>query len=250
MNILETAQPTEMDLPVPEAPKAESSWEMWSKNPTPANLSSVLRSIDPVISGSISRYPNISPSLLRSESKRLAIQAVKSYKPGTGASLSTHVFGHLRPLGRFAERTTRVINVPRDFKTEVASLVRARQDFMESEGREPSDSEIQDILGVSKSKLRKLNAGAFYELPEGQVEGDIDVEGSESPELNLWTEYVYHDLPERDRMIMDHRLGRNGRPILEPNQIAQVMGIDPSYVRKRTTAISKKILEGLNSKNL
>jgi len=242
-------QPITEEMAAPEAPKADAAWDMWKKSPSPASMSAVIHSIEPVISGAISRYPGISPGLMRGEAKRLAVQAVKSFDPSAGASLATHTFGHLRSLGRFAERATKVVQVPRDFRTEVASFVKAKQDFTESEGREPSDSEMQDLLGIDKKRLRRLTAGAFYELPEGQVEGDINVE-DDSPELSLWTDYVYHDLPERDKTIMDHRLGRNGRKMLEPNEIAQVMGLDPSYVRKRTKAISNRILEGLNSRNL
>lgn len=240
----------EPEVVLPETPKLESSWETWSRTPNPHTLSGVLKSVGPVIQTAVSRYPGINKNLMMGESKRLAIQAIKTYDPARGTSLSTHVFGHLKPLGRFAEKETKVVSVPRDFKTEVASFIKARQGFMEEEGREPSDAEMQDMLGIGKKKLQKLNVGAFYEMPEGQTESDIDIgQQDDSPSLNLWVDYVYHDLPARDKMIMDYRLGKNGRPVKEPNEIAAIMKIDPSYVRKRTTAISKQILEGLNKNN-
>lgn len=243
----ENSQPPEVvedDPPIEEVPV--SSWEMWRKSPSPASMSAVIRSVEPVIKSSVRRYPGVSENLLRGEAKRLTVQAVKTFDPAQGTTLSTHVFNHLRPLARFSEKATKAISVPRDLKADVGKFVRARKDFEEENGREPSDGEIQDILGINSKRLGKLNAGSFFEMPEGQMEGAMDVIPEESARLNLHVDYVYHDLAPRDKLIMDYRMGRNGRPVKEANEIAQILKMDPSHVRKRANMISSRILEGLN----
>jgi DNA-directed RNA polymerase specialized sigma subunit len=247
MNEAPIPTPIEED-PVIEVPM--SSWESWKKAPSPAAMSTAIKSIDPVISSAVRRHPGINENLLMGEAKRLAVQAIKSFDPVQGTSLSTHVFNHLRPLSRFAERATKAVSVPRDFKAEVGGFVKARRDFEEENGREASDGEMRDILGINAKRLAKLNAGTFYEMPEGQIEGAVEQEDDESPKLNLWADYVYHDLSPRDKLIMDYRMGRNGKPIKEPQEIAAILKMDPSHVRKRTKSIAQQILDGLDSSSL
>lgn len=226
------------------APKAVSSWERWKSSPSPQTLSAVVREVTPIISNAASRYPGINPHLMNSEGKRLAIQAIQSYDPSAQASLGTHVFNHLRPLGRFAQKTARAVSVPRDRSEAVGRLLKFEQEFAEEFQREPLDHEIQDQLGVSADRLGKLRRGVFFEFPEGGVEDSIEVDPGES-RLARWSHLVYHDLPPRDRLIMDYRMGNGGRAQLSPEEIATKMKLDVSYVRKRAAAISQKILEGV-----
>lgn len=226
------------------APSSMDAWGRWKSAPTPHNLSAVLSTVKPIIASAASRFPGASPELLQSEGRRLAAQAVQSFDPSAGTSLTTHVFNHLRPIGRFAQKVTRAVSIPRERGREISSFVKFNHDFLEENGREPSDDEIRDHLGVSNKKLQTLRNSEFYEFPEGQTENSIEVDPGES-RLSRWTSLVYHDLPQRDRLIMDLSLGRNGRKPMDVNQIAQQMKMDPSYIRKRTLAISKRILEGV-----
>lgn len=231
---------------IDDIPDATEAWNTWRQSPTPNSLSTVLRSVDPVIERSVSRFPGMNKSLMRGQAKSLAIQAFKTYDPQSGASLSTHVFNHLRPLSRFADRQTKVVSVPRDFRAQVAEFIKFKQDFFEEQGREPSDDEVANRMGLTKKQITKLNHGSFYEMAEGATEAPVEV-SSDDDSLGTWVEFVYHDLPERDKLIMDYRIGRNGKPVLTAEQIAQKMNIDPSYVRKRSAVISKRILDGVNS---
>ena len=226
------------------APSSTDTWRRWKAAPTPHNLSAVLATVKPVIASAASRFPGASPELVQSEGRRLAIQAAQSFDPEAGTSFNTHVFNHLRPIGRFAQKVTRAISVPREKGREISGFVKFNRDFLEDNGREPSDHEIRDHLGISNKKLQALRNGEFYEFAEGQTENPMEVDPGES-RLSRWTDLVYHDLPDRDRLIMDHSLGRNGREQLDANQIAAKMKIDPSYVRKRTLVIANRILEGL-----
>lgn len=226
------------------APDSVGAWDRWSKAPSPASLSGVLKTVKPVIDGAVARNKGVNEGLLRSEAKRLAIQAFKTFDPAAGASLNTHVFGHLRSLGRFSQKMTRAIDVPRERNEEIGRLVKFERDFQEQNLRDPLDEEVQDHFGISSKKLTKLRGGVFYEFPEGGLEGDLEFDPEES-RLARWSAFVYQDLPPKDRLIMDHMTGAGGRPPLSPNDLAAKMGLDPSYVRKRAATIAQKILEGV-----
>ncbi len=226
------------------APKAVSSWERWKSSPSPQTLSAVVKEVAPVINNAASRYHGINSHLMNAEGKRLAIQAIQSYDPSAQASLNTHVFNHLRPLGRFAQKTTRAVSVPRDRSEAVGRMLKFEREFAEEHQREPLDHEVQDHLGINTDRLEKLRRGVFFEFPEGGTENSVEVDPGES-RLARWSHLVYHDLPPRDRLIMDYRMGNGGRAQLSPEEIAAKMKLDVSYVRKRAAAISQKILEGV-----
>lgn len=222
-----------------------AEWEQWKKNPNPANMARVVDSVQPLLDSTAKRYSHVSPALIGGEAKRLAIQAIKSYDPAEGASLHTHIFNHFRPLNRYSQTIGKAVYVPRDAREGIASYVKAKQDFFEQNNREPNDSELQDLLGVDKKKLFGLHQAANYEFPEGGLESAPDVTNAEDRRLDLWGDYVYHDLNERDKFIMDYRLGRNGQPLLSTDEIAKKLNIHPTYVNRRAQEIASKILENL-----
>jgi hypothetical protein len=199
-------------VPLPEegpdlGPGSVAVWKQWQAAPNPKTMSMVLKSVQPTIDAAIARHPRFNAGVLGGEAKRLAIQAIKNYDPTQSASLSTHVFNHLRPLARFTQEKSRAVHVPRDAREQYGKVVRAEQDFLEQHGRPATDYEIQDLLGIPRQKLNKLRQVGKFEFAEGAQENPIDVQ-QDDPALDLWTDYVYHSLPERDRQIMDYRLGR------------------------------------------
>lgn len=235
-------------LPVaPPAAPSVPEWNQWRDNPTPENLSSVLKVVQPTLDSAARRYPHINPAILGGEAKRLAVQAIKSYEPGAGASLTTHVFNHLRPLSRYSQTVTKAINVPRGAREGYAAYLGAKRDFMEENNREPHDAELMDILGVNRQKLTRLHQLGTYEFPEGQLENSPDVTNQDDRRLDLWADYVYHDLPDRDKMIMDLKMGRNGQQTLDSTAIAAKMGLHPSYINRRAQEIGQRILDGVDS---
>jgi hypothetical protein len=248
MEIPSNTQPVVVD-PADEAPDASprghQEWSQWKAAPTPGNLSLTLKALDPVISKAVSRYPKFHPAVMNAEAKRLAIGAIRSFDPNESASLSTHVFNHLRPMSRFSEEASRAVVIPREARTDVANLSKMQRDFMEENNREPNDSEIQDALGISGKKLTKLRNLSHYEFAEGALEESPESQ-QDDPMVRIWADYVYHDLNPRDKAIMDHRLGRNGRPVLSTEETAAKLGIHPTYVNRRAQEIAEKILRGIN----
>jgi len=240
------AEPLELEMP-PLAPhRGLREWEQWKKNPTPASLSVVLKAVQPTMDSAISRFPSFNSAVLHGEAKRLAIQAVKTYDPAEGTALGTHLFNHMRPLARKTQEMSRAIAIPRDAREELAKLARIKSNFMEENNREPHDAELCNLMGIPPKKLGKLHRMMHYEFAEGGLEDDPEVP-AEDHNLGLWADYVYHDLNDRDKLIMDHRVGRNGRPILSTEEVAAKLGIHPTYVNRKAQEIAQKILDGANA---
>jgi len=248
--------PEPIEISTPEVPDASvpaslgmNEWKSWKESPTPNSMATVLRTVQPAINSAVRRFPNINPVVLGGEAKRLAIQAIKTYDPVHGAALPTHLFNHLRSLGRTSQTMAKAVSVPRPAREAFARYSQAKNDFVEERGREPHDHELQDILGVNQKVLQKLHGLGSYEMPEGAVENDPDVTDADDRRLDLWSEYVYHDLNDRDKLIVDMRLGRNGQKSMETDAIAAKLKIHPSYVNRKAQEIAEKILEGVNRRH-
>lgn len=229
-----------------EAPGLKA-WKNWQASPSPQTMSVAVKSVEPAIQTAISRFPKINPIIARSEARRLAISAIKTYDPSQGAALSSHVFNHLRGLQRFnQEKVKDVVSVPRSAREEYGQISAAERNFLEEKGRYPSDTEISDLTGFGGDKLKRLRGYAKYDFAEGATEGAPDVSGEKDSTLGLWASFVYHDLNPRDQLIMDYKMGRNGRETLSSDEIAKRTGFHPTYINRRAAQIAQKILDGAN----
>lgn len=225
----------------------------WKKTPNQYNLAQVVKSFDPIVESSIASHKGqVNHTLMRSKARLLVADAVKSYDPKMGTNISTHIYNYLKPLNRTAKSMVEVAPLSRHQDEEAARYVRAVSDYNEEYGREPDDAELQDILGVGRKQLARLHSSIKYEIPEGQIVGDFSNDSPdddpESGRLNLWTEYVYHDLDHVGRKILDMKLGRNGHPQMSNDDIAVRMKMSPVEVSNRSSQIAQKILDGIKTR--
>lgn len=223
---------------------AVTAWSNWHAKPSPEKMAVALRSVRPIVDKSVSRFPRYNASILGGEAKRLAIAAIKTYDPAQGTKLSTHVYNHLRPLGRFAADVGTAAPKSRLDKTRTAEYLGAVRDLTELNNREPSDDDLRDYLGVDSKMLFKMRQSSVAETAESQLE--YLPSQSEDPRMQLWTDYVYHDLDPMGKLIMDHKLGRNGRAQLSTEEVAAKLKLNPDYVNRRAGVIAKKILDGVS----
>ena len=248
--------------PIPETDAAEAPslseeqvgqvhgcWQHWKAHPTPQALADTLHAVRPALDRAVARYPGQNKTIVGAEAKRLAIGAIKTYDPAQGTSLSTHLFNHLRPLGRQLDNLGRGVSQSRLDRQRAAGFLAAQNDLRETHGREPSDGELQDHLGVSARELTKHRLAARGEVAEGQADhlGAATDDQEDEGRLGMWTDFVYHDLPGRDQKIVDMSMGRNGHKVCDTNEIAAHLGLSVQYVNRQRKEVAHRILEGVNS---
>lgn len=227
---------------------AIESWKRWKSKPTPESMAAALKTVKPILDKSVSRFPKYNPAIMGGEAKRLAISAIKTYDPSKGTALSTHVYSHLKSLNRYAADLGTAVRKTRLERDRTADYLGAVRDLTEINNREPSDDELRDHLMVDRKTLHKMRVAATGEVAEGQLESLPGQE--EDPRLGLWTNYVYHDLDPVGKLIMDYKLGRNGRKQLGTEETAAKLGMHPDYVNRRAGDIARKILTGADSTHL
>ena len=221
-------------------------WQNWKRKPGPESMAKVLNSVRPIINKSVSKFPKYNSAILGGEAKRLAIGAIKTFDPDRGASLPTHIYGHLKSLGRFASDVGPAVRKSRLERDRTSEYLGAVRDLTEINNREPSDDELRDRLLVDRKTLSKMRLAASGEVAESQLDY-LPSQEEEDPRVGMWTNYVYHDLDSTGKLIMDYKLGRNGRPMLGTEAAAAKLGMNPDYLNRRAGEISKRILDGVNA---
>ena len=241
VNQPQQAQPTQ---PAPKPQSLEASYEFWQRNQSPANMHQLLQAADSVIGKAITQYAG-GDKAMRAKAKRLAIKAFQSFDPKQGAKLKTHLMIRLRPLQREYTKRTSPLNVPERVQLDQLRLRQAESRLNEELGREPSDVELAEHMGLSTKRIAHVRSYSKGVLAESQMrspEGELQLPASEHVTADdVWVEYVHHDLDAKDKKIMEWKTGYNGHAILSTNEIAKRLKMSPSAVSQRAAKIARKL---------
>jgi hypothetical protein len=206
-------------------PEFTQPWEEWKKDPNPANSSTLLKTVDPVINAALRTYAGPSPR----------------------AKLRTHLMTQLQGLRRHVAREGMAVSIPEQVALDLGHVREAENRLRDQLGREPSDMEVADHTGLSRKRLGYLRQHK-YTRSEGSMqrpteEGEDIYAPAVAPAGNhtAWHDFVYHDLDPVDQVILEHSLGLHGKPILQNQQIAQKLRLSPGAISQRKAKIQAKL---------
>lgn len=177
------------------------------------------------------------------------VKAMKAFDPSRNVKFSTYavpvILGEIKCLFRDGGS----IKVSRKIKSLSIHISRERDRFSKNYGREPTISELSEILNVSESEIAEaVSAGLptvslTCEDDEGYSQLDIPVE---SPDIKITDRVSLHQiistLEPDDRQLIFLRYYRN----LTQVQTAKLLGITQVKVSRR----EKKILSVIREKML
>lgn len=176
------------------------------------------------------------------EAHRLARDAAQKYDPSMGIKFSTYLTNQLQKLSRLSTQYGGTVRVPENKQFKINRLNQIEQGLKEEYGREPSVSELSDASGMHIGAVNSLLQARKKEVNLSKLSySPIFFEGDDDD----WIHFVYHDLPDKDKFIFEHRTGFGGKAIMDNNTIAKNLGISPSTVSQRIKLISEKISQGV-----
>ena len=229
----------------------EQAYAKWKAEPTPENMDALLTAADPVIDSAVTTYAR-GDKAMKSRAKVMAADAFKSYDPQKGAKLRTHVMTQLQPLSREYRERTAVVHVPERVSADSYRIGNAHQEFRDKFGRDPSDTELADMTGLSEKRIGHVCKFQGPVAESGMTEMEEDSPAVFYPGVNredpqkIWQEYVYHDLDPVNQQILEWKTGMHGKPVLSNNEIAEKLGVTPGAVSQRSAAIAEKLAQGKN----
>ncbi len=198
------------------------------------------------------------------------MRAVQRYDWRRGHRFSTHATWWIRQaISRAVADKGRAIRLPVYVNTALNRVRRERQRLVQELGREPSEQELADALGMDVERLHELEAAPgtpiSLELPVGEDEeqelGDVLAdEASTSPEEAATTRTMKSEVQEvledvltpRERLVLQMRFGLGNGHTFPLEQVGRQLGITRERVRQiEAGALAKlrhpKVLERLRS---
>lgn len=224
----------------------QEAYDRWVVDQTPENMSGVLDAMMPTINSEIMRYEG-PKSLLRSKAKALTVKAVKTFNPMSGAKLQSWVTTNLKQLSRYGQGL-RDVKAPELAIRRAAEIDRVSRDMTDDLGRQPTDEELADEIGISPKKIQRIRSQVKASINTGSL--DVETTGDDSAsqpgvytpsQLPYATEAVYMSLDPRDRAIYDYRTGSHGKKMLPGVEIARRLGLSAPSVSQRADYIARMI---------
>jgi DNA-directed RNA polymerase specialized sigma subunit len=234
-----TKQEIEAGAPVP----SNDAYETWRRDQSPTNMGALLQSVQPTIRSAVKSHAGGDPAMM-GYARLLATKAIRKYDPSRGAKLTTYLHTQLQPLQRRFLQRSNMTSAPQRVQIERFRLSQAEDEHRQVYGREPSEQEIADKLGVNMKRLRHIRSFGRGAVPESTLtdpEGGLQLPGVDrtDPE-QIWIEYIHHDLNPIDRRILEWKTGMNGET-LGTSAIARKLGITPGAVTQRAARISRAL---------
>lgn len=223
---------------------SDDAYAAWTKDPTTQNMKAVLDDLDTTINSEIQRFSGPKP-LLRSKARALAVKAVRSYNPASGARLRSWVVTQLQPLARY-NNSLKPIKVPEEAARQSYRVHQAFERFVDETGRDPTDEELADEVGISVKRLQRIRTmtPATMNEPTPTVDDEettADLPVYRSNQVQPAAAAVYEALNDRDRRIFDLRTGLHGQPETKGTDIAALLKVSPAFITQRSNAIAERI---------
>lgn len=180
------------------------------------------------------------PSVL-AEAYKIANKAAQTYDEKKGVKFSTYLHHALRKLSKISTRYGSIVRVPEAPQYKIHRLNQVEQELKEELGRNPTVLELSSRTGMSVQEISNLLQNRKKEVNINNLPfTPVFIESKDD-----WLYYVYHDLPEKDRFIFEHKTGFGNRKIMSNEEIAKALNIPVSTVARRIKIISNRIMEGL-----
>jgi len=223
--------------------KAPAEWQAWHDDPSDDNYSTLMDSVQPTIQSGLTSYGG-GDTALKTRANILAAQAMTDYDPAKGASLNTHIHNRLQRLQRFRAARTNVVHIPENVRLDRGNVSRYSAEYLDKHGYDPSISDIADRLNMSQKRVQKaLGRPEATSTARSTEKGDLP--GLARSAEDIWADYVYHDLDERNKKIFEWTTGYGGTDVLPKKDIAKRLGITPAAVSLRISNIMTKLQEGV-----
>jgi RNA polymerase primary sigma factor len=194
------------------------------------------------------------------------MKAVERFDPNKGGKLSTYAAWWIKQsIKRALANQSKTIRLPVHMVDKIAKMRRISTMLAEVLGREPTDEELADEIGLPRRKLAMLkqasqrptsldapiNDGESTEF--GDIIGDeradnpLDVLADKNLQGEL--DHLLSVLDTRERRIIDERFGLNGRKPMTLEEVGREFGVTRERIRQLQNSALTKMRRALRKKD-
>jgi len=170
--------------------------------------------------------------VIRAKAKIYAADAIRNYDPKSGTKLRTYLYSQLQKLKQDAAASTMPVTLPYKRFALTKQLAQDEGDLRAELGRDPTEFELADRLGISTRRLRNLRSASVKVAPEVSLtdeEGEPVESGVESSvPVDAALEATKMSLEPLNQKILEKLL--EGKKY---TQIAKELKISPAAITYR-----------------
>ena len=212
-------------------------------------------------------YANLGLPLLDliSEGNIGLTKAVERFDPGKGAKLSTYAMWWIKQsIKRALANQSKMIRLPVHLVSKIAKVRRVSLQMSDELGREPTDDELGEELGIASENVARLRSlgirPASLDAPLGDDEGNefgavVGDEEAQTPfeylrDKNLRGELdgLIEVLDIREKKIISQRFGLNGGKPKTLENVSKDFGVTRERIRQLQNIALAKLRRALSKK--
>lgn len=193
------------------------------------------------------------------------MKAVEKYEPAKGGKLSTYAAWWIKQsIKRALSNQSKTVRLPVHMVDKIARLRKISAALTEELGREPTDDELAEILGIPRKKLALLKQAAqrptSLDAPVGdessgtysETIGDAAAvdphEALASKEIHGELDGLRELLDQRESKIIDARFGLTGKKPMTLEEISRDFGVTRERIRQLQNKALEKMRTALGKK--
>jgi len=193
------------------------------------------------------------------------MKAVERFDPNKGGKLSTYAAWWIKQsIKRALANQSKTIRLPVHMVDKISKMRRVAMVLSEELGREPTDEELSEEIGIDRAKLSHLKSAAqrpaSLDAPIGDDDstqfGEIIGDEKAKTPLELLSHKNMHMqldgllgvLDERERKIVDARFGLGGEKPKTLEDVGQEFGVTRERIRQLQNIALKKLRRALQKK--
>lgn len=241
-----------MDNKKQEEEKLFGLWHKDQENKT--HFQNLYNSMKPLIHDAAKKAAfgsNLPESAHRLYAAQAFLDSIKTYKPGSAASIQTHVYGSVQnKVKRLNYEYQNLGKMPEPRAVMVGQFINEFGNLRANLGRDPSTAELSDHIGMPMKQVANLQKELRKDLSMDAGTDEVSfMEGSKEEEF---LNYLYYELSAEEKVVYEYITGHFGKPrMVKGNNkidyagIATKMGVSESKIRLLHNQIRKKYNKAL-----